>query len=133
MLSKPKLCASVLQHISRDLPPTYLAPSLVSSHVQQGSFSTTTPLPKRRAQRRKGNPERGVSALRRTGLRQKVGMSKEPLPKPVLDPDRKPKISIDPNHGLWGFFNKDKKTLTLPTEEVAHGNLEEKFTSTGRG
>ncbi|MCJ1244924.1 54S ribosomal protein L4 mitochondrial [Trapelia coarctata] len=48
-------------------------------------------------------------------------MSKEPLPQPVLDPARRSKVKVDENHGLWGFFNKDKKSLTTPEQEAAHG------------
>jgi len=48
-------------------------------------------------------------------------MSKEPLPQPVLDPARRSKVKVDANHGLWGFFNKAKKSLTTPEQEAAHG------------
>ena len=48
-------------------------------------------------------------------------MAKEPLPQPVLDPARRSKVKVDPNHGLWGFFNKDKRSLTTPEQEAAHG------------
>jgi len=48
-------------------------------------------------------------------------MSRVPLPKPVLDPAKRPKVQVDPDHGLWGFFNEDKKLLTRPKDEAAHG------------
>lgn len=48
-------------------------------------------------------------------------MSDQPLPKPVLDPEKRSKVQSDPNHGLWGFFNQDKKALSLPEEDAAHG------------
>ncbi|KAL6717258.1 54S ribosomal protein L4 mitochondrial [Lecanora helva] len=48
-------------------------------------------------------------------------MSSEALPKPVLDPKKRTKIEGDPNHGLWGFFNSEKKALTTPEQEQAHG------------
>ena len=48
-------------------------------------------------------------------------MSKQPLPQPVLDPERRSKVKVDDNHGLWGFFNKAKGALTTPEEEAAHG------------
>ena len=73
--------------------------------------------------RRDGNPDRGVSVLRRTGLRFSNGMSLEPLPQPVLDPKRRSKVQVDPDHGLWGFFNRDKKALSTPEEDHAHGRL----------
>ena len=48
-------------------------------------------------------------------------MSRYPLPKPVLDVEKRTEIKTDEDHGLWGFFNKDKKLLTQPLEEAKHG------------
>ena len=48
-------------------------------------------------------------------------MSNEPLPQPVLDPTRRSPVKVDENHGLWAFFNKEKKFLTTPEAEAAHG------------
>ena len=48
-------------------------------------------------------------------------MSKEPLPEPVLDPEKRSKVEANPNHGLWGFFNKDRTSLTKPEDEAKHG------------
>ena len=48
-------------------------------------------------------------------------MAKEPLPQPVLDPAKRSKIRVDENHGLWAFFNKEKRSLTKPEDENAHG------------
>ena len=116
-----------LTKISHELPPTFLAPALASSRcgVQQISgFSTSAASCARHKaykKRRDGNPNRGESALRRTGLRFKVGMSKEELPQPVLDPSRRSKVQVDPNHGLWGFFNREKQALTKPEDDYAHG------------
>lgn len=103
-------------------PPVFLAPILAwtSKPVhQQSHFSTSSPLCERR--KRDGNPNRGVSALRRTGLRYPVGMSKEPLPQPVLDPNKRTKIKTDKNHGLWGFFNSQRTSLSTPEDDNAHG------------
>lgn len=103
------------------VPPVFLAPSLfipkLPSYISNFSTSPTTFFRKRRH----GNKERGVSAVRRTGLRYPVGMSNRPLPEPVLDPEKRSKITTDESHGLWGFFNKDKKLLTEPLEESQHG------------
>ena len=44
-----------------------------------------------------------------------------PLPQPVLDPERRSKVETDPDHGLWGFFNRDKQALSTPIEDNAHG------------
>lgn len=106
----------------KESPPVFLAPilALTSKPVHQHSyFSTSSPLCERR--KRDGNPNRGVSALRRTGLRYPVGMSKEPLPQPVLDPSKRTKIKTAENHGLWGFFNSQRTSLSTPEEDNAHG------------
>lgn len=118
--------------------PVFLAPSLVGRIEvvrQAAQFSASAQLWKRQRQRqqqrtpskpsikreRDPNPNRGVSALRRTGLRHRVSMSKFPLPKPVLDPEKRSKPTVDENHGLWGFFNEQKTTLSTPEEDASHG------------
>ena len=105
-----------------ETPPIFLAPILAcpfASTNHQSKFSTSTSSCAR--QRRDANPNRGVSALRRTGLRFPVGMSKVPLPEPVLDPKRREKVTVDEKHGLWGFFNKDRTSLTTPAENAKNG------------
>ena len=109
------------------MPSNFVAPSLpqrIPPLYQLSDFSTTAPQSARHKpykKRRDGNPNRGVSALRRTGLRFPVGMQKTPLPQPVLDPKRRSKVQGDPNHGLWGFFNKDKTAMTKGEKESKHG------------
>lgn len=119
---------SVLRKVSgfssESYPPVFLAPWLASTRLplfQQSSFSTTAFV---RARKRDGNTHRGESALRRTGIRYPNGMSKQPLPKPVLDPGKRTKIQVDPNHGLWGFFNKNKKSLSTAKEDGERGMLQ---------
>jgi len=106
-------------------PPIFLAPLLASGNCsshQTTQFSTSAPLMKRRKmQKRDSNPNRGVSALRRTGLRHPVSMSKVPLPQPVLDPAKRSKPTVDESHGLWGFFNEQRTTLSKPDEDIQHG------------
>lgn len=104
-----------------EAPPTFLAPSLgfpLAPWAQTSRFSTSATLCLRT---RDSNKNRGVSALRRTGPKHQLSLSKEPLPQPVLDPARRSKVKVDANHGLWGFFNRDKKSLTTPEQEAAHG------------
>lgn len=104
----------------------FLAPLLsrdygLAHHKLQ--FSTSSPLCKRKSNqrhKRDGNPDRGVSALRRTGLRHPVSMSKVPLPQPDLN-HKKRKIEVAENHGLWGFFNTQRTVLSTPEEDNAHG------------
>ena len=129
---EPLLCrTSSLRLAASSLPLPFLAPSLLvarnpSNHAQ---FSTSTPNLFRK--KRHGNKQRGVSGVRRTGLRYPVGMSKFPLPEPQLDPEKRTKITTDENHGLWGFFNKEKKLLTEPLEEAKHGSRHIHYFSRG--
>jgi large subunit ribosomal protein L47 len=48
-------------------------------------------------------------------------MSKEPLPEPVLDPEKRSKVKVSETHGLWAFFGKEKRPLNLPEVDAAHG------------
>ena len=118
--------SSILHHALTSLPRIQLVllPTSICPALERNWFSTTASLCARHPphkKRRDGNPNRGVSALRRTGLRFPVGMSKEPLPRPVLDPKRRSRPQGDPNHGLWGFFGREKKSLSTPKEEFSHG------------
>ncbi|KAI9934733.1 hypothetical protein ASPWEDRAFT_44218 [Aspergillus wentii DTO 134E9] len=104
-----------------ELPPPYLAPSLhfskIRSPVQSSSFSSTAVAA---AHGRDLNKTRGVSAIHRTGPRFKLGASKYPLPKPV-SPEAIEKRDPSPNHGLWGFFPKNREALSTPEYDVSHG------------
>lgn len=131
MSQRYALCAR-LSHLTSSAftrgVPTFLAPALAGPNglvqLQSLQFSTSAQLFKRQSHRSKRdtNPNRGVSALRRTGLRNPVSMSKFPLPKPVLSSHTRPKPTVDENHGLWGFFNEQRTTLSTPQEDKAHGN-----------
>ena len=106
-----------------DVPPLFLAPALqntITPIIPRASFSTSGP---KSLRNRDNNKSRGVSALRRTGLKHPLSMSKEPLPQPVLDPKKRSKVKVDENHGLYGFFNKDRKALSTPEEDNAHGRF----------
>lgn len=99
------------------LPPSFLVPSICS--FQLASFSTS---PSSYA-RRDRNPNRGISALRHTGLRkrQKLSVKLEDLPKPVLDPRKRSAVEVSEDHGLWDFFNRDRTGLSTPAQISAHG------------
>ena len=105
-----------------ELPPPYLAPSLHfslnRSSVQCSNFSSTAPV----AVRGRGdlNKTRGVSAIHATGPKYRLGVSKYPLPKPV-SPGSIPKRNPTLDHGLWGFFPKDRGALSTPTYDVEFG------------
>lgn len=101
--------------------PAFLVPFACNTDIllerQIARFSTS----QRRCYPRDMNRQRGVSALRSTGLRQPLSISKEPLPQPVLDPERRSKVPIDEEHGLWQFFNKQKAIFDTPEDHHAHG------------
>ncbi|KAH9877075.1 54S ribosomal protein L4 mitochondrial [Plenodomus lingam] len=74
--------------------------------------------------KRDNNRNRGLSAVRSTGLRPRQTLSvkekdfaNQRLPKPVKIED---KLTGTPEHGLWDFF-KDKRLLQTPFEEQRHG------------
>ena len=100
-----------------ELPPPYLAPSL---HFTQTSNFSTTPVAAGRSRGRDRNPNRGVSAIHRTGPRFKLSISDRPLPTPVPRKDME-KRATNPNHGLWGFFPSSRQALSTPEDDSAFG------------
>ncbi|KAK7541992.1 mitochondrial 54S ribosomal protein uL29m [Phyllosticta citribraziliensis] len=68
------------------------------------------------------NKDRGVSAMRSTGLRrrQRLSVKLKDLPAPRW---KIPRASheVDEEHGLWQFFNSEKQLLSKPEEDAAHG------------
>ena len=84
--------------------------------VTAAPFSTSTPKSARKT--RDNNRLRGVSELRRTGPREPLSVSWEPLPRPA---NYKPKSNTDEDHGLWAFFAEEGKFMNTPKEEQAHG------------
>ena len=97
--------------------PAFLLPSLLAPIQQKSSFSSTTS----NLYPRDNNRERGVSTVRRTGLRQPLSVSKTPLPKPVLDPSKRSRVEVDEDHGLWDFFHSKEKPMNTPEEDFEHG------------
>ena len=80
------------------------------------AFSTTARQCKRKT--KDNNKNRGVSSLYRSGPREHLSMSDVPLPKPR---DFKPKVAVDANHGLWGFFPAADQLLWTPKETEEYG------------
>ncbi|KAM3419847.1 hypothetical protein BST61_g3176 [Cercospora zeina] len=112
--------AAPFARTATSIPPTFLAPALSIS--QTASFSTSTAHHARKKVRKDGNLARGVSALRRTGLKkQKVSITLAELPKPVIDPLRRSEVEVDEEHGLWDFFPPDRKSMATPEEMLQHG------------
>lgn len=99
------------------LPPAFLLPSFFQ--VQSSSFTTSSPAYARRDR----NRDRGVSALRRTGPRRRQTLSAkvEDLPKPVLDAEARSTVEVDPDHGLWQFFNRERTPFATPESDDSHG------------
>ncbi|KAH0555996.1 54S ribosomal protein L4 mitochondrial [Trichoglossum hirsutum] len=116
-----QLSRSCRLYFFSETPPSFLIPSLlspaVSTPIRTSKFSTSRPqrFPRDR------NPSRGVSAVRRTGPREPLSVSKLPLPQPVLDPSKRSQVLVDENHGLWQFFNKERTALSKPEDDYAHG------------
>ena len=102
-----------MQSRQATLPPAFLLPSLFAS-----SFSTSSPS----FARRDGNKNRGVSALRRTGLRRRQTLSVKlsNLPKPVSTTQHSD-IDVDPDHGLYDFFNREGTPFATPEYDNNHG------------
>ncbi|KAK7728199.1 54S ribosomal protein L4 mitochondrial [Botryosphaeria dothidea] len=94
-----------------------------SSFAAASTSVTPFSLLQHRCLHRDRNRNRGVSVLRKTGLRprQTLSVKKEDLPVPVLDPGRRSKVQVDDDHGLWQFFGEDRKLLTPPEEDSLHG------------
>lgn len=118
------------QHRQLNRPSTVILPFLVPSWFPAQAIQKTVTSPfsassRQFYPRRDNNKNRGVSALRRTGLRprQTLSMKKEDLPKPVLDPKKRTQVLVDEDHGLWQFFNKERRVLATPEEDNSHGSF----------
>ncbi|KAF2805802.1 MRP-L47-domain-containing protein [Mytilinidion resinicola] len=107
---------------SSDSVLSFLAPSLPTARSTPRSsvsrFSTSSS-----QWARDNNKNRGVSEVRATGLRkrQTLHVTVDDLPIPIPKEKFTTKIPVDENHGLWGFFNKEKRLLATPDEDAAHG------------
>ncbi|KAF8429532.1 50S ribosomal protein L4 [Tirmania nivea] len=69
---------------------------------------------------RDNNRNRGVSAIHRKYPKDPLSVSKVPLPEPVAPEEKRP-VTVDSDHGLYGFFTKGGKVLPTPEEDVEHG------------
>ena len=122
---------------ARYMPPLFLAPALqnlclltssslnpnppsLQIHHHHRPFSATTH-PQIRLRNREKNKIRGVSAIRRTGPRVPLSVAKYTLPEPVWNPPGRDAFTTREDHGLWGFFNEKRTSMTLPEDLDAHG------------
>ncbi|KAK6502124.1 54S ribosomal protein L4 mitochondrial [Arthrobotrys conoides] len=69
------------------------------------------------------NRSRGASALRRQPYPGRVSLQYlgDDLPQPVTDPSKHTDVVTSPEHGLWGFFNKERVSIPTPEEDHKHG------------
>ncbi|KAF2424487.1 MRP-L47-domain-containing protein [Tothia fuscella] len=117
----PKLLSSRVLRLPRltsaeQFPRCSIARTQCLYQPSHSQFSTTS------VQQKDNNRMRGLSAMRRSGLRgKKLSITPDQLPEPVFDPSKRSKIETDPDHGLWGFFNKDRTLLSLPQDDTEHG------------
>ena len=65
---------------------------------------------------------RGMSALKGKGIHENMRLTVgiKDLLEPVAEDKITPEVG-DENHGLWGFFNKDRSLLTRPEDLGNHG------------
>ncbi|KAI1160146.1 mitochondrial 39-S ribosomal protein L47 (MRP-L47)-domain-containing protein [Nemania serpens] len=96
---------------------TTLGPVLSPASSQRCTFSST-PEYSNRQPRRDNNRLRGLSSIYRSGTRFRMNIDKSEIPQPAK---YKPKVKVDPNHGLWGFFYAKDKLLLTPDESAEHG------------
>jgi large subunit ribosomal protein L47 len=100
--------------------PAFLVPATQCRRNPPAAQFSTSPV----RCKKDNNTNRGVSAVRRTGLRPRQTLSvihknfkAQQLPKPVPIEE---KLTGTPDHGLWDFF-KDKQLLQTPVQEQSHG------------
>lgn len=114
-LVRPAAQLVLKQSRAQRIQMPFLAPSLMKAQATLFSTSSPASFP------RDMNRERGVSTVRRTGPRQPLSVSNDPLPVPVLDASKRSKVEVDENHGLYDFFHSKEKPMNTPEENNAHG------------
>lgn len=107
--------------------PLFLAPAFTETALPPSTvrcFSSTTCKLARRRGQRDMNKSRGVSAIRSTGTRRPLSVNflYEELPVPRPESERPLEdFPINPNHGLYGFFNKERQVVLNDEAEGVHG------------
>ncbi|RMY23636.1 hypothetical protein D0867_01926, partial [Hortaea werneckii] len=101
------------------VPPVFLLPAFATT--QTASFSSSQPS---RA-RKDGNPGRGTSAMRHSGLskKQRLTVKLENLPQPVRDPAKRSSVKVDEDHPLYAFLpdTNPRAALRTPSQLMEHG------------
>ncbi|KAI9746195.1 MAG: 54S ribosomal protein L4 mitochondrial [Claussenomyces sp. TS43310] len=114
-MTPPAVVRPTLCPLARPLQIQRISALLFPGQVSSFSTTSSSQFP------RDYNRQRGVSTVRRTGPRQPLGVSKEPLPQPVLDRKKRSKVIVDEDHGLWDFFHSKEKPMNTPEEDHNHG------------
>lgn len=106
--------------------PLFLAPAFaelsVNSNIITRSFSSSSCHQLRK--KRDLNKRRGESVLRSTGPRHQLSVERlyRQLPVPKAEEDRPLQdFPTNPNHGLYGFFNRERQTVIPGEKEALHG------------
>ncbi|PVH98948.1 MRP-L47-domain-containing protein [Periconia macrospinosa] len=105
-----------------DAVRSLLTPASPCSRVSVAQFSSS-PIQWKGKGKGDNNPNRGISPVRRTGLRPRQTLSvRNPRDKNELPVPRKRSSQIqgDPNHGLYEFF-RNKQLMVPPNQEAQHG------------
>ncbi|KAJ2987777.1 hypothetical protein NUW58_g4322 [Xylaria curta] len=117
--------ASLRPSISRIVNTARVFPSanaglgvVLPTASSQKCFFSSTPEYNNRRPRRDNNRFRGLSSIYRSGTRNRMNIDKSETPQPA---NYKPKVQVDPNHGLWDFFYAKDKLLLTPDESAEHG------------
>lgn len=63
----------------------------------------------------------GEKKLKKWELKELEDVITSSLPKPVLNPAERSKVTVDEDHGLWDFFNEERTALSTPLELSNHG------------
>ena len=103
--------------------PVFLCPAFTeSSTLQPRSHRAFSTSPSTATRRTTGpNKQRGVSAIRSKSPVAKTEVYKYDLPTPVLDPSARTAFKMNPDHGLWGFFQEKREALAPAEYEYSHG------------
>lgn len=127
-MPKPPACIPVF------LAPAFSCAPTITSHTIRSFSSSSSSHQRKKIAGRTGvarevdaNKKRGVSAMRSTGPRKPLNILKlyPELPQPVKFKDtaeaRKNEVPINPNHGLYGFFNEKREVVVTGEQEALHG------------
>lgn len=107
------------------LAPAFLKPAqtIFPAVLSSRTFSSSTARSSNHRRSGETNKKRGESAIRRTGPRTTQGRWDFPLPEPVFRERvaQPADYTGTDSHGLWQFFDSDKKAMVEPQFSAQHG------------